>query len=232
MELSGDAFLNNRSFARSRRSSCDRSHVPRENPVARYGFKVARTCAFSVVGSPVAMPIQPQVGPWVGVLQVRGCSLIKRKIPFSSPSLSLATAALFLGKKGKKTDETETDGEKKKEDREGERERRRNGEGTKEKGRRRKRETGPHFYLRGKRKRPKGVNQAARLAGTLRERHARTSFFPFSSSPRLSHRIFLISLPLLLLCVFFVHDPAVTLAEALFLLARITTILTTVRTRM
>lgn len=147
-------------------------------------------------------------------------------------SLSLTIAALFLGKKGKKTDETETDGEKKKEDREGERERKRNGEGTKEKGRRRKRETGPHFYLRGKRKRPKGVNQAARLAGTLRERHARTSFFPFSSSPRLSHRIFLISLPLLLLCVFFVHDPAVTPAEALFLLARITTILTTVRTRM
>jgi len=41
--------------------------------------------AFSVVGSPVAAPIQPQVGPWVGVLQVRGCSLIKRKIPFLSP---------------------------------------------------------------------------------------------------------------------------------------------------
>lgn len=44
---------------------------------------------------------------------------------------------------------------------------------------------GPHFYLRGKRKRTKGVHRAARLAGTLRERHARTSHrsLPFSLFP-------------------------------------------------
>lgn len=87
--------------------------------------------------------------------------MIKRKILFLSRS-----AALFLRKKGKKADGTE--------------ERKRSGD-RRERGRERKRGMGPYFYLREKRKRPKGVHQAARLAGTLRERHARTSSLPLPS---------------------------------------------------
>lgn len=146
----------------------------------------------SVLGSrsPVAMPVQPQVGPWVGVLQVRGCSLIKRKILSASPdSFTVSLSPLIVAlrslpqkerKKGRqkrrprwKEKEGETEGEK------GEKESGQEGERGREREQR-----GLTFTLAtgGRGRGPKGVHQAARLAGTLRERHARTPSFPFSSS--------------------------------------------------
>jgi len=66
--------------------------------------------------------------------------------------------------------------------REREREREREG-GPRARGGAREGGMGPHFYLRARRKRPKGVQWTARLAGTLRERHARTSSLPLSLRP-------------------------------------------------